>query len=861
LIALPIDDVLPQIVRALSQSDCLVLRAPTGAGKTTRVPPAILDAGLADGRQILLLQPRRLAARTSARRMADERGVALGEEVGYQVRFERRAGPRTKILVVTEGILTRMLQEDPFLESAGAVILDEFHERHLDTDLALGMTRRVQQTVRPDLKLVVMSATLAVESVSQWLGGCPIVDSPGRLFPVTIEYSTASESGPVAPRVAAAVRDVIPRTPGDVLVFLPGVGEIRQAARVLKPFAETSGFVVRELYGDLPPDEQDAVLLRGSKRKVILSTNVAETSVTIEGITAVIDAGTARVMHFDSHVGLDRLRLQPISRASAEQRAGRAGRLQEGLCVRLWSEASHRARPEQETPEIRRVDLAGSVLQLRCWGEADVRAFPWFEPPREGTIARAERVLTRLQAMDDAGPTELGRAMARLPVHPRLAQLMLEASRNGCPERGALAAALLSERDPFRGEDAAVHASQAGRRPPSPAGPRRAVTRSDLLDRVLAMEEFDRSGRDLSPLGTINHAAARFVFKARDQLMRLIDRQQGTKSRTAGRGASGSVQSPEEGFLKAVFAAFPDRLARRREAGGPRGVMVGGKGVILGPESAVRESEYFVCLDVDAGQGEARVRQASAVDREWITAAQTRTTIDVVFDETAERVSARRRVRFDDLILEEGTAALPSGDETSDALAQAAAAHWSRIYPPDSEGVAQFVTRVRCLREWMPDLDLPVFDDADLQSMLPLLAVGCRSFAELRRVPWIDILRTRLTRAQSSAVDREAPERIEVPSGNRITLAYEPGRPPVLAVRIQEVFGLKETPRVAGGRVRVLMHLLAPNMRPQQITDDLASFWANGYPLVRKELRARYPKHSWPEDPTDATPQRRPGRK
>ena len=860
MIPLPIDDVLPQIVQALSSSDSLVLRAPTGAGKTTRVPPALLNAGLSDGRQIILLQPRRLAARTSARRMADERGVTLGEDVGYQVRFERRAGPRTKILVVTEGILTRMLQDDPFLESAGVVILDEFHERHLDTDLALGMTRRVQQTVRPDLKLVVMSATLAVEGVSQWLDGCPVIDSPGRLFPVTIEYSTAAQSGPVGPRVAAAVRDVLPRTAGDVLVFLPGVGEIRQAGRLLKPIAESGGFVVRELYGDLPPDEQDAVLLRGSKRKVILSTNVAETSVTIEGITAVIDAGTARVMTFDSHVGLDRLRLQPISRASAEQRAGRAGRLQAGLCVRLWSEASHRARPEQETPEIRRVDLAGPVLQLRCWGEADVRAFPWFEPPREGTVARAERLLVRLGAMDDAGPTELGRAMARLPVHPRLARLMLEAIRNGCAERGALAAALLSERDPFRSDDAATHTSHAGRRQAAPQGPRRAVSRSDLLDRVLALEEFERSGRDLSPLGMINHAAARFVFKARDQLLRLVEGRHASKARTIDRRAP-IPSANEEGFLRAVFAAFPDRLARRREVGGPRAVMVGGKGIILGPESAVRESEYFICLDVDAAQGEARVRQASGVEHEWIAPTQTRTTIDVVFDETSERVSARRRVRFDDLILEEGTAPLPPGEETSNALAQAAAAHWSRVYPPDSEGVEQFVTRVRCLRDWMPDLDLPAFDEADLQSMLPLLTVGCRSFAELRRVPWIDILRTRLTRAQASAVDHEAPERIEVPSGNRITLAYEVGRPPVLAVRIQEVFGLKETPRIAGGRVRVLMHLLAPNMRPQQITDDLASFWANGYPLVRKELRARYPKHSWPEDPTVAAPQRRPGRK
>lgn len=849
---LPIDDVLPQVVQALAASDCLVLRAPTGAGKTTRVPPAILDAGLAGDKQVVLLQPRRLAARTAAHRIAFERGTALGEGVGYQVRFERRAGANTRILVVTEGILTRMLQDDPFLESVGAVMLDEFHERHLDTDLALGMTRRVQQTVRPDLKLAVMSATLAVEPVSQWLGGCPIVDSAGRAFPVTVEYAGANESRPVAARVADALDDVLARTPGDVLVFLPGVGEIRHTSRVLRPMAERGGFVLRELYGDLPADEQDAVLAPGPKRKVILSTNVAETSVTIEGITAVIDAGTARAMHFDSHVGLDRLRLQPISKASADQRSGRAGRLQAGLCVRLWSEASHRARPDEESPEIRRVDLAGPVLQLLCWGESDVRGFPWFEPPRETTVARGESLLRKLGAIDAAGPTELGRRMARLPVHPRLARLLVEAGRLGCVGRGALAAALLSERDPFRRDD-------SGSGPPRPnAGPRRATSRSDLLDRVLALEEFERTGREQSPLGSIHHVAARFVLKARDQLLRLTDGRRAAKSSEA---ATTRSPSDERNLLRALFAAFPDRLARRREPGSPRGLMVGGKGIVLGPESAVREAEFFLCLDVDASKGEARVRQASAVDREWIDSAQTRSTVDVIFDAGAERIAARRRIRFEDLILEEGTAPVPSGDDAVEVLATAAVEHWDRVYPPESESVAQFVTRVRCLREWMPDLELPAFDDADLQSALPLLAVGCRSFAELRRAAWIDILRTRLTRAQSAAVDREAPERMEVPSGNRITLAYEAGRPPVLAVRIQEVFGLKETPRVGGGRVRVLMHLLAPNMRPQQITDDLASFWANGYPLVRKELRARYPKHSWPEDPTDATPQRRPGRK
>lgn len=396
LLPLPIDDVLPQVVAALRESPCAVLRAPPGAGKTTRVPPALLDAGLAGNGKVLVLQPRRVAARATAARMSSERGTRLGEEVGYQVRFDSRIGPRTKIEVITEGILLRMLHEQPFLEGIASVIFDEFHERSLSSDLALGMVRQIQQSVRPDLKVLVMSATLAAEPIAAYLGGCPVVESAGRMFPVAIRYLPGLDKRPIEELALAGVEQVLKESTGDVLVFLPGVGEIRKTAARLTGLAEELDLAVMELYGDLPADQQDAVLAPGQRRKVILSTNVAETSLTIEGVTAVVDSGLARIQRHDEQTGLDRLELSNISKASADQRAGRAGRTQSGICLRLWPEAAHRHRGEYETPEIHRVDLAGAVLQLAAWIEPDYRGFPWFDAPEPAALARAEGLLTML---------------------------------------------------------------------------------------------------------------------------------------------------------------------------------------------------------------------------------------------------------------------------------------------------------------------------------------------------------------------------------------------------------------------------------------------------------------------------------
>jgi ATP-dependent helicase HrpB len=832
---LPIDAVLPELAAVLRQGSCAVLQAPTGAGKTTRVPPALLDAALGPGR-ILLLEPRRIAARAAARRMAQERGGRVGDEIGYQVRFDRQWGRQTRIIAVTPGIVLQMLQDDPYLEQTAAVLFDEFHERSLECDLVLGMVRLIQQTVRPELRIVAMSATLAVETVSAYLGNCPIVASAGRLHPVEIVYQPRSETTPWPVATALAVEQLLQRTDGDLLVFLAGMQEIRQTARQLEPLASKLNLAILPLHGDLPPEQQDAALLPQSRRKVVLATNVAETSVTVEGVTGVVDTGLARTLVFNPSVGLDRLRLMPISKAAADQRSGRAGRTRPGVCIRLWSNKSHQARPDQTEPEIRRVDLAGAVLQLLCLGEANLDQFPWLEPPPLAAQEQARALLHRLGATNQDGPTERGRRMERLPVHPRLARLLIEGEQRGVLDATAMAAAMLAERDPFA-------RSLDERRLTAPP------TRSDLLDRVEALETFARTGRTQTPLGELNRTAARLVVRSRDQLVRAM------------RPAKNADAVNADAFGQALLTAYPDRLARRREPGSRRGVMAAGRGVRLGPSSGVVDTELFLCLDVDAAPGEAVVRLASGVERSWLPPDQLTSEIAVEFDTATERVSARKRLRFGELLLEESPAHLPADGRVAQVLIEAALTQLDHVLPAPDTAAGQYLLRLRCLSAWQPQVGLPALGQEEIHEILTWLAPGCRSFTDLRNARWLDAIQGRLSHAQRQLVEREAPERLEMPSGSSITLHYELGRPPVLAVRIQELFGLHETPRIAAGKIPVLLHLLGPNYRPQQVTDDLASFWANTYPQVRKDLRARYPRHAWPEDPWNATAERRPRRR
>ena len=832
---LPVDPVVPEVLQALAQHGACVLVAPPGAGKTTRVPPAIA-ATLRNGphKAVWVLEPRRIAARAAARRVAQEQGAKLGDDVGYRVRFDNKAGKHTRVVFVTEGILLRRLQEDPFLEGIGALVFDEFHERHLDGDLALAMAKRVRDEAREDLQLCVMSATLEAEPVAAFLANAPVVVSEGRTYPVETRHLSIQPRETEEQLIVRGVKEALAWGAGDVLVFLPGVGEIRRAGKALGRLKDAD---VRELYGDLPPDKQDAALRPGPRRRVVLATNVAESSVTVAGVRAVVDTGRARQLGQDPGTGLDKLTVERISIASADQRAGRAGREGPGLAIRLWSPAEERTFLTATEPEVRRIDLAGPVLQLLAFGEADPARFPWFETPRRDGLRRAQRLLDLLGATRAGKLTPLGRDLARLPVHPRLGRLLVEGHRLGVPDAAALAAATLADRDPFvRGSGGSHHVSD-----------------SDVLDRVLALQAFERDGTRHAGPRELHQAAARNVLRARDQLSRLAHRVLGDAPQPEGRR--------DDALLQALLAAYADRLAVRRPAGSDRGRMVGGRGVRIGRDSAVKDADLFLCVDLDGAGQEAWVRVASAVDREWVDGGETHQVVEPAFDADKERIVGRRRTYLGPLLLEESDHPLAHAHEGEALLAEVAADRLDRALALDDPALAAFRNRVACLAEWRPELNLPDLGEDRLRDLLPALVIGCRNFADLRRAPLLDHLRGSLSRDQQRVLDLEAPERILVPSGNRIRLEYELGRPPVLAVRVQELFGLEDSPTVAGGRVRVLMHLLGPNRRPQQVTDDLGSFWDNTYGLLRKELRRRYPKHAWPEDPRQGIAERRPGRR
>ncbi|QVL33172.1 ATP-dependent helicase HrpB [Telmatocola sphagniphila] len=833
--ALPIDAVLPELVDRLSRHPALVLQAPTGAGKTTRVPPALLEAGLAGDKLIVMVEPRRIAARNAALRMAQEAGERIGARIGYAVRFDRQASNNTRILVVTPGILLRMLHEDPFLEKVEVLIFDEFHERGLESDLALGMARLIRETVRPELKLVVMSATLDAENISRFLEDCPIVTSEGRMFPVEVVYQPKAPEENDLSAVLRAIDYVLDETAQDLLVFLPDLNEIRRLSdELLQQFPD---LLILPLYGDLPPDRQDHALKPQGRRRIVLATNIAETSVTVEGITGIVDTGTAWEKSYDASVGLDRMIRANISQAATEQRRGRAGRTQPGICVRLWSEHAQKSRAAQTIPEISRVDLAGAILQLLKFGEKDPLQFPWLTPPNPLAVKQAMELLKMLEAIDQNGLTPLGDQMAQLPVHPRLARLLLSAEDYGCLDEASLAAALLSERDPF--PRFGMEALQS--------------VESDLMEKLEALQTFESTNEWRTPIGELNRGIAKNLLQTRNELSRLTPRQRSDSGRDS--------QNLERGLSRALLDAYPDRLCRRRTPKGLKGLMVGGRGTFQHPMSRVREAMLFLALDIDAGNGETRVRMAHGIQREWISSHKLESRIEVEWDEGTQKFTAFKRLYFQDLILEEKSAQIPEGHDTSSVLLQKIQRDVSIIRPAADSKVGQFLLRWECLREWLPEREIPACDEALLLEIAGWLIPSCRSLEDLRNADWLSAFRQKLGSPIWNLLENEAPEKMAVPSGNEIRLTYEARRPPILAVRIQEMFGLTETPRVASGRVPVLLHLLAPNYRPQQVTEDLASFWKNTYPIVRKELRGRYPKHSWPDDPTVAPAESRPRRR
>ena len=870
MIDLPIDSHLPAIADRLRETRSVVIVAEPGAGKTTRVPPAILAANLlsADHPNLVMLQPRRVAARASAMRIADERGWTVGNEVGYHVRFDRKIGPRTRLRVLTEGVLTRQLLDDPFIEDVGCVVLDEFHERNLHTDMAIAMLREVRQSVREDLMLVVMSATLHAEPVARFLGNCPIVRVPGRTFPVEIRHITPT-AGRLVDRVADAITQHLARREhiGDVLVFLPGADEIRRVAEATAPLAERENLLVLPLHGSLEAEQQMAALAPSRQRKIILATNIAETSLTIDGVTTVIDSGYARVAGYDAQRGLDRLELKHISKASATQRSGRAGRTAPGQCIRLWSAKEDAELEPFELPEIRRVDLAGTVLALHAWGKSDPRTFGWFEPPDESILASAERLLAMLGALDaetNGKITPLGHRILALPVHPRLARLLLAAADAGMLEIGATLAALLSEKDIVLVE----RVEDVRNRVP------RTQASSDLLMRLemLQRAEQSRFSRTLRDDG-IDVNLARQVARTRDQLLRIAKnaKPQAAKahnlseSRTQTLATSG--RSNENSVLRLLLLAYPDRVCRRRASDPLSGVMVGGGGVRVARESVVTRGEFFLALDARRDERsvtkESLVRIASAIEEPWLEELfpqSIRRERNVTFDESRGRVVAHGRVFYRDLLLREDRDAPVDPQDAAKALAESLRSRARNIFE-SNESARSVLNRVALLRRHMPEHNWPGFDDEMLAEILTNSAHGKRGIDELRALPLASLLESQLVYPLDRLLETDAPQTIEVPTGNHIRLQYSSTDQVILAVRLQELFGWTQTPRIAGGRVPIVLHLLGPNYRPVQITNDLQSFWTRTYPQVRKDLRARYPKHSWPEDPFTAKPQAKGGRR
>ncbi|MBX9939289.1 MAG: DEAD/DEAH box helicase [Candidatus Obscuribacterales bacterium] len=887
---LPIDSLLAEIARQLQQDKrSLVLKAEPGAGKTTRVAPYLLDQVLRESDQrIYMLEPRRVAARAAAERMSLERGGRVGDEIGYQVRHERKISKSTRIITTTTGLYLRKIQEDPTLEGVAMVVFDEFHERSLDLDLALALTKQVKKELRDELYILVMSATLEAAPISAYLNNCPTLECPGRTHPVRVSYLSRAPLDNLEDTVAKNTLALLPKSEGHILVFLPGLGEIRRTQNLLedhlrdlsasrlqsqgkseqveqvRQFEQSgqSGQVeqlrVLPLYGELSLEEQQAVLnpiepakenqslrleansrLPVQVRKIILATNVAETSLTIEGVRTVIDSGLCRLNQFEPLFGLNRLETTRISKASATQRAGRAGRTTSGDCLRLYSEKDYNLLPDFERPEIERVDLAEAVLQLLAWGEKDPRKFDWFEKPAEKAIESAMNALKLLGAIDDKeNLTDIGKEMARLPLQPRLARLII-ACLNSKPSASnqllyliSICAALLSEKDPFK---------RSKERQPA-----KHKSHSDLLDRAHALIEFETTKERYPLVGGVEEllgGAARQVLRVAKDLFSLAC--------TSKAQVTPALPDQEEDLtaMKILLAAFPDRVCRLRP-GERRALMTGGRGVKLSEESALHDSEFFLALElIDLGQAETLVRQASHIERSWLEAKAKQET-EVFFDHSKNRIVAVSRVRYLDLVLEERPVALPKSTENLGALLLAGLLKKYTLRDLLDEDSHSYICRLACLKQWLPELDLPDIEPNNLPpSLVEEWLYGLTSLEELRGRKLIDVVKARLNREQLRAIDAEAPEKITVPSGSSIKISYEIGKDPVLAVRIQEVYGLAETPRLARGRQPVLMHLLAPNYRIQQITPDLKSFWQNTYPDVKKDLKARYPKHSWPDDP------------
>jgi len=828
---LPIDPILPELVRLVRAQGAVVLEAPPGAGKTTRVPTALL-AGLDGKGEILVLEPRRLAARMAARRVADERGERLGETIGYQVRFEDVSSARTRIRFVTEGVLTRRLVGDPLLTGIDAVVLDEFHERHLHGDVALALVQRLRKTKRPDLKVVVMSATLGVAPVAEYLGAA-MLKSEGRLFDVELEHLPAPDDRPLALQVASAVRAALRASDdGHVLVFLPGAAEIRKARDACTRVAEEYQAKLLPLHGDLSPAEQDRAVGPSRERKVILATNVAESSVTIEGVVAVVDSGLARIAEQASWSGLPTRKTAKVSRASATQRAGRAGRTRAGRCLRLYTLADFQTRPAYDSPEITRVDLAQTYLELAV---ADALDLDWFDAPPETSFRAAKLLLERLGALDAKGAvTTLGKRLAHLPLHPRQARVLVEAEARGVAEDGAVVAALLGERD-LRLEQRATFSGGSRARDA-------ATEPSDVLALLALYREAEGSGFSDSILRalSLDMGKTRAVARAAERL---------TPRRA--RAGSLTIAQIDEALQRAILAGYPDRVARRGK-GRALALAFGGTAE-LSEGSVVRDAPWLVGVDAELERGKAVVRLASAIEPDWLIDVAPELIVEedvVTWDAAAERVHERSRMTWGGLVLSESEGGANAAEVTR-VLAKAASEAGWRAFDPNGT-VDKWLSRVRFVSAHLPELVAPT--DEDVTRALAGMCEGLRSFRELRAASLMNAVEALVPPPLLSRLRALAPDRIQLPGSRNLEVHYEAGKAPWAESRLQDFFGMADTPRLVDGRVPLVVHLLAPNARAVQVTTDLAGFWTRHYPAVRKELARKYPRHSWPDDPRNAPP-------
>jgi ATP-dependent helicase HrpB len=828
---LPINEALPALDQALLERRSVLIEAPPGAGKSTIVPIALLQSPWLKGQKILMLEPRRIAARAVAMRMSSLLGEPVGRTVGFRTRLETRVSGETRIEVVTEGILTRMLQEDSALEGLGCVIFDEFHERSLNADLGLALSIESQQTLREDLRLVVMSATLELKPLVRLLGSAPVVSAPGRSFDVRTHYVPRRNELHLELQVSQVVRSALAKHTGDVLCFLPGAAEIRRVQRNLEEGDLERSVRVMPLYGELDGPDQDAALAPSAPggRKVVLATSIAETSLTIEGIRVVVDSGMRRYAEFDPATGMSRLVTGKVSQAAADQRRGRAGRLSDGDCYRLWSEGTHASLSPHTPPEILHADLAPLALELACWGAADATSLAWLDPPPAAPLAQARDLLLKLDAIDARTRiTAHGRSLQRLGMHPRLAHMLVNAREMGAARLACDLAAILSERDILR---AGIGARDA-----------------DLRLRVAVLRGDSRE----VPAGVTVDA------RAKSQAQRNSGHWQRDLKSVP------DTADPHEAAGILLAWAYPDRIARAR-GDGARYLLASGRGARFGEPQALAKSEFIVAAELDGADREARIFLAAPIGLDQLErhfASLITDTAEIHWDERAGAISAKRERKLGALLLESSEMRAPDPDAMQEAaltgLKQTGIAGL-----PWTKELRQRQARIMLMRKcqvtgpapW-PDLSDEALEHT-LEAWASPWIMGFTRREHFARLDLSNALRAFLSRAQESILDREAPTHFTVPSGSHIPIDYLDGENPSLSVRLQELFGLSETPAVAGGKLPLLLKLLSPAGRPVQITQDLVSFWQRGYHDVKKDLKGRYPKHYWPDDPHTAQATRR----